>query len=197
MRNWSALGGRISPSRRRTNSSRILQAPQSCLSRLPLLGLAHTSAKPRREARINESWKVAITTLMFERGGAIRRNHAAQIARPPRRAGEAIPEPRVPYPPAIGAARDRRECIAGVPFARTHAPAVRRAPGSEGSMLKLFGSELALRIADLSSALLGPYATVEAPTEAIPDAGALAPSRAWRPTNTITGGTSEIQRHHR
>jgi hypothetical protein len=49
-------------------------------------------------------------------------------------------------------------------------------------MLQLFGAELALRIADLSSALLGPYATVEAPTEAIPDAGALAPSRAWRPT---------------
>jgi hypothetical protein len=43
-------------------------------------------------------------------------------------------------------------------------------PGPEGSIVKLFGSELALRIADFPSTLLGPYATLDAPTEAMPDA---------------------------
>jgi alkylation response protein AidB-like acyl-CoA dehydrogenase len=64
-------------------------------------------------------------------------------------------------------------------------------------MLKLFGSEPALRIADLSSALLGPYATVEAPTEAIPDAARWHHHVLGARRYTIAGGTSEIQRHHR
>jgi alkylation response protein AidB-like acyl-CoA dehydrogenase len=68
-------------------------------------------------------------------------------------------------------------------------------PGPEGSILKLFGSELALRIADFSSTLLGPYATVDAPTEAVPDAARWHHRLLGARQYTIAGGTSEIQRN--
>src|SRR5438105_1005100 len=68
-------------------------------------------------------------------------------------------------------------------------------PGPEGSILKLFGSELALRIADFSSTLLGPYATVDAPTEAVPDAARWHHRVLGARQYTIAGGTSEIQRN--
>ncbi|MBV9553345.1 MAG: acyl-CoA dehydrogenase, partial [Alphaproteobacteria bacterium] len=68
-------------------------------------------------------------------------------------------------------------------------------PGPEGSILKLFGSELAQRIADASSTLLGPYATIEGDTEAVPDAGRWAHRVMGARQYTIAGGTSEIQRN--
>src|SRR5260370_6381872 len=43
-------------------------------------------------------------------------------------------------------------------------------PGPEGSILNLFGSELATRIADFSRTLLGPHATLHTPTGTAPDA---------------------------
>jgi alkylation response protein AidB-like acyl-CoA dehydrogenase len=68
-------------------------------------------------------------------------------------------------------------------------------PGPEGSILKLFGSELAQRIADASSTLLGPYATIEGATEAVPDAGRWAHRVMGARQYAIAGGTSEIQRN--
>jgi alkylation response protein AidB-like acyl-CoA dehydrogenase len=68
-------------------------------------------------------------------------------------------------------------------------------PGPEGSILKLFGSELAARIADFSSNLLGPYATLETETEAVPDAPRWSHRVLGARQYTIAGGTSEIQRN--
>jgi alkylation response protein AidB-like acyl-CoA dehydrogenase len=102
---------------------------------------------------------------------------------------------REPYPPATGAAGDRRQGVAGDPAARADPPVAREPPGPEGSILKLFGSELALRIADFSSTLLGPYATVDAPTEAVPDAARWHHRVLGARQYTIAGGTSEIQRN--
>jgi alkylation response protein AidB-like acyl-CoA dehydrogenase len=68
-------------------------------------------------------------------------------------------------------------------------------PGPEGSILKLFGSELAQRIADASSTLLGPYATIDGPTEAVADAGRWAHRVLGARQYAIAGGTSEIQRN--
>ena len=68
-------------------------------------------------------------------------------------------------------------------------------PGPEGSILKLFGSELAVRIADFSSTLLGPYATLDTPTEAVPDASRWLHRVLGARQYTIAGGTSEIQRN--
>ena len=68
-------------------------------------------------------------------------------------------------------------------------------PGPEGSILKLFGSELGVRISDFASTLLGPYAMVDAPTEAVPDASRWFHRVLGARQYTIAGGTSEIQRN--
>jgi alkylation response protein AidB-like acyl-CoA dehydrogenase len=68
-------------------------------------------------------------------------------------------------------------------------------PGPEGSILKLFGSELGVRIADFAGELLGPRVLVNQPTTEVPDAprwyNRVVSSRQY----TIAGGTSEIQRN--
>ena len=149
---------------------------------------------------LNEGWKVAITTLMFERSGAGGRDHAAQIARLAERAR------RFPtrQEPAWSESHIRQQLaqlaidVKALQVTRLRGLTRRlrgEPPGPEGSILKLFGSELALRIADFSSTLLGPYATVDAPTEAVPDAARWHHRVLGARQYTIAGGTSEIQRN--
>jgi alkylation response protein AidB-like acyl-CoA dehydrogenase len=149
---------------------------------------------------LNEGWKVTTTTLMFERGGAGGRDHAAQIAR--------LVELARQFPnrqePAWRESHIRQQ-LAQLAI-ETKALQVTRLrgltrrlrgepPGPEGSILKLFGSELAGRIADFSGALLGPYATLDTPTEAVPDAPRWLHRVLGARQYTIAGGTSEIQRN--
>ena len=62
-------------------------------------------------------------------------------------------------------------------------------------MLKLFGSELGVRIAQFATELLGGHALLGDPTATVPDAprwqNRVLSSRQY----TIAGGTSEIQRN--
>jgi alkylation response protein AidB-like acyl-CoA dehydrogenase len=149
---------------------------------------------------LNEGWKVTTTTLMFERGGAGGRDHAAQIARLlelakqfPNRQEPAWRESHIRQQLAqlaidtkalqVTRLRGLTRRLRGEP------------PGPEGSILKLFGSELAGRIADFSSTLLGPYATLETATETVPDAPRWAHRVLGARQYTIAGGTSEIQRN--
>ncbi|HEV2336162.1 MAG TPA: acyl-CoA dehydrogenase [Stellaceae bacterium] len=150
--------------------------------------------------KLNEGWKVTTTTLMFERGGAGGRDHAAQIAR--------LVELAKQFPnrqePAWRESHIRQQ-LAQLAI-ETKALQVTRLrglsrrlrgepPGPEGSILKLFGSELAGRIADFSATLLGPYATLDTPTEAVPDAPRWLHRVLGARQYTIAGGTSEIQRN--
>jgi len=150
--------------------------------------------------KINEGWKVAITTLMFERGGAGGRDHAAQIAR--------LVELAKQFPNRQEPCWDQshvRQMLAQLAIEAQALKVTRlrgltrrlrgEPPGPEGSILKLFGSELAQRIADASSTLLGPYATIDGATEAVPDAGRWAHRVLGARQYTIAGGTSEIQRN--
>jgi alkylation response protein AidB-like acyl-CoA dehydrogenase len=149
---------------------------------------------------LNEGWRVAITTLMFERSGAGGRDHAAQIAR--------LAELAKQFPsrqePAWNDSHIRQQLaqlaidVKALQVTRLRGLTRRlrgEPPGPEGSILKLFGSELALRIADFSSTLLGAYATVDAPTEAVPDAARWHQRVLGARQYTIAGGTSEIQRN--
>jgi alkylation response protein AidB-like acyl-CoA dehydrogenase len=149
---------------------------------------------------LNEGWKVAITTLMFERSGAGGRDHAAQIAR--------LVEIAKSFPsrqePAWNDSHVRQQlaqlAIEAKALQVTRLRSLTRRlrgepPGPEGSILKLFGSELGVRIADFASTLLGPYATVDAPTEALPDAARWHHRVLGARQYTIAGGTSEIQRN--
>jgi alkylation response protein AidB-like acyl-CoA dehydrogenase len=150
--------------------------------------------------KINEGWKVAITTLMFERGGAGGRDHAAQIARLvelakqfPNRQEPSWEQTHVRQMLAqlmIDAQALKVTRLRGLTRRLRGEP-----PGPEGSILKLFGSELAQRIADASSTLLGPYATIDGATEAVPDAGRWAHRVLGARQYSIAGGTSEIQRN--
>jgi len=68
-------------------------------------------------------------------------------------------------------------------------------PGPEGSILKLFGSELGVRIAHFATEMLGPYAQLAEATPTVPEAprwlSRVISSLQFR----IAGGTSEIQKN--
>src|SRR5215470_6222861 len=149
---------------------------------------------------LNEGWKVAITTLMFERSGAGGRDHAAQIAR----LIELAKQLPTRQEPAWNETHIRQQlaqlAIEAKALQVTRLRGLTRRlrgepPGPEGSILKLFGSELGVRIADFASTLLGPYAMVDAPTEAVPDASRWFHRVLGARQYTIAGGTSEIQRN--
>jgi alkylation response protein AidB-like acyl-CoA dehydrogenase len=149
---------------------------------------------------LNQGWKVAITTLMFERSGAGGRDHASQIAR----LFELAKQLPSRQEPAWNDSHIRQQlaqlAIDAKALQVTRLRSLTRRlrgepPGPEGSILKLFGSELAVRISDFAATLLGPYATIEAETEAVPDAARWFHRVLGARQYTIAGGTSEIQRN--
>jgi alkylation response protein AidB-like acyl-CoA dehydrogenase len=149
---------------------------------------------------INEGWKVAMTTLSFERSFAGGGGHGSQVARLVQLARmvtingniawelEWVRQQLAQFAIENEAAKYARlrsftRQLKGLP------------PGPEGSMLKLFGSELGVRIARFSTELLGGYGLLGETTATVPDAprwlNRVLSSRQY----TIAGGTSEIQRN--
>jgi len=148
----------------------------------------------------NEGWKVAMTTLMHERGIAGGSGHSSQVKRlaelaklveingrpaseqewvRQRLAQFAIDCKAMEYAKLRGLTR----LLKGLP------------PGPEGSMIKLYASELGLKIASFATEMLGNYALLAEPVGQVPDSprwlNRLLSSRQY----TIAGGTSEIQRN--
>jgi alkylation response protein AidB-like acyl-CoA dehydrogenase len=149
---------------------------------------------------LNEGWKVAMTTLSYERSFAGGGGHASQV----RRLAELAKIVHIDGKPAWEQSWVRQqlaqfliECeSARYTSLRSLTRQLRGLPpGPEGSMLKLFGSELGVRIARFSTELLGAYGLVGEPTGVVPDSprwlNRVLSSRQY----TIAGGTSEIQRN--
>jgi alkylation response protein AidB-like acyl-CoA dehydrogenase len=67
-------------------------------------------------------------------------------------------------------------------------------PGPEGSMGKLFGSELNLRMVNFALELLGPYSQLSLDSPCSVDGGRWARRALGARALTIAGGTSEIMR---
>jgi alkylation response protein AidB-like acyl-CoA dehydrogenase len=148
----------------------------------------------------NEGWKVAMTTLGFERGMAGGSGHEAQV----RRLAELAHTVRIDGRPAWDQEWVRQrlagfmgECEA-LKYTRLRQLTRRLKglpPGPEGSVLKLSGSELGVAIGKFASELLGHYALMSEPSGIVPDAprwlNRVLNSRQY----TIAGGTSEIQRN--
>ncbi len=147
---------------------------------------------------LNGGWTVGMTTLAYERGMAGGGGHASQV----RRLAELARRVTINGRPAWEQQWVRQRLAALlIECEAAHLTRLRNlsrrlkglAPGPEGSMLKLFGSELGVRIAQFSTELLGGYATLNEPTETVPDAprwyNRVLSSRQY----TIAGGTSEIQ----
>jgi alkylation response protein AidB-like acyl-CoA dehydrogenase len=68
-------------------------------------------------------------------------------------------------------------------------------PGPEGSILKLYGSELGVRIADVAGQLLGQRALLNGSLADVPDAARWYNRVLSARQYTLAGGTSEIQRN--
>jgi alkylation response protein AidB-like acyl-CoA dehydrogenase len=149
---------------------------------------------------MNEGWKVAVTTLAFERGIAGGGGHSSQVRRlsalahsfkidgRPAWEHEWVRQKLAHFMIECEAARytglrslTRR--LKGLP------------PGPEGSILKLYGSELGVRIASFVSEMLGGYALSAEPIGEVSDAPRWLQRVLSSRQYTIAGGTSEIQKN--
>jgi alkylation response protein AidB-like acyl-CoA dehydrogenase len=150
---------------------------------------------------IDKGWDVVLTTLAHERGGAapharLRRELHGLMALARRRRGSAAPtadDPRVRQQVAQLATEVQ---IAKLTAYRNVSGILRTGkPGPEGSILKLFWSEVEQRLMESAGALLGPYAGLTAGEPRAVDDGAWARELLWTRSATIYAGTSEVQRN--
>ena len=157
---------------------------------------------PKRQllGPLNGGWKVSTTTLMYERHSSGARNPIGQVRdlvaaarRLPVDGGTAWDDPRIRQ----RLAQLYIDCEA-MKYTRFRALTRQNRgepPGPEGSILKLSGSELGVRIADAAGEVLGMHALVNRGSELVPDAprwlNRLVAARQY----TISAGTSEIQRN--
>jgi alkylation response protein AidB-like acyl-CoA dehydrogenase len=148
--------------------------------------------------RINDGWRVAMGTLMHERGtfGAAlqvqyRRNfnRLVEIARERKRTDDPIVRQKL------------AQCYAEIEvmrfnqmraFSRINDTGV---PGPEGSIQKIFWSELNQRFQQIAMEVLGPYGQLAHGSADAFDEGQWAYSYLRSRGNTIEAGTSEIQRN--
>ena len=149
---------------------------------------------------INQGWKVSTTTLMYERHSSGARNPIGQVLsliavarRLPMDGGTAWDDPRIRQ--RLSQLYVDCEAMKYTRFRALTRQIRGEAPGPEGSILKLSGSELGVRIADAAGELLGMHALVNEGSELVPDAprwyNRLVAARQY----TISAGTSEIQRN--
>ena len=153
--------------------------------------------------KLNDGWNVAVSTLMYERGsyGArlhliFRRNisRLIELARTLQRNGHTAEQD-----PLIR--QKLAQCYAEIEimrlnqmraFSRITATGV---PGPEGSIQKIFWSELNQRVQQIAQELLGPYGQLQAGDALAPDKGMWSYGYLRTRGNTIEAGTSEVQRN--
>jgi alkylation response protein AidB-like acyl-CoA dehydrogenase len=149
---------------------------------------------------LHQGWKVSTTTLMHERHSAGSRNPLTQVARlialarsVPHDGGPAWANPVIRQ--HLAQLVIDCEAMKYTRFRNLTRMLRGDSPGPEGSILKLSGSELGVRVSDAAGELLGMHALVNVPTGAVPDAprwlNRLLAARQY----TISAGTSEIQRN--
>ena len=148
----------------------------------------------------NEGWKPAMTTLMYERKSGGGRGYAEQLGRLRSLAGELRVAGRTAWDDPLVRQGFAQLWIEATCLRYTRLRNITRQlrgepPGPEGSILKLFGSELGVRIADFVGGLLGPHVLLNRPSDAVPDGPRWYNRVVSARQYTIAGGTSEIQRN--
>ena len=145
---------------------------------------------------IDRGWDVVLTTLAHERGGAapharLHRELRALIHLAGERAAADRPVARQ------GLAQLAIEVQLARLTAYRNVTVLQRTgrPGPEGSILKLFWSELEQRLMDTASDLLGPYAVLARGDARAADDGFWSRELLWTRSATIYAGTSEVQRN--
>ena len=148
----------------------------------------------------NEGWKVAMSTLSYERSFVGGEGNDEQVIDLVKTAQRLQLEGRPAW--ELNWVRQRLAQFAIESAAAKYArfrTLTRQLkglpPGPEGSMLKLFGTELGVRIAQFAFELLGPYAQLGEPAAAAPEAPRWQTRVISARQYTIAGGTSEIQRN--
>jgi alkylation response protein AidB-like acyl-CoA dehydrogenase len=153
--------------------------------------------------RVNDGWNVAVSTLMYERGSFGARLHLVfkrninrliELSRTFQRNG---------HPAAQDPAMRQKlaQCYAEIEimrlnqlraFSRITGTGV---PGPEGSIQKIFWSELNQRVQQVAQELLGPYGQLLSGDSHAIDKGIWSYGYLRSRGNTIEAGTSEVQRN--
>ena len=153
--------------------------------------------------KVNDGWNVAVSTLMHERGSYGARLHLI-FKRTINRLMElsrAYPRGGMPGAKDPLVRQKLAQCYAEIEimrlnqlraFSRITATGI---PGPEGSIQKIFWSELHQRIQQIAQELLGPYGQLEKGDPCAVDNGLWAYGYLRSRGNTIEAGTSEIQRN--
>lgn len=150
---------------------------------------------------IDRGWQVVLTTLAHERGGTaphVRlQTELAALAALARRTGRngtaAARDPRIRQQLAQHAVEVQ---IARFTAYRNVTVILRTGvPGPEGSILKLFWSELEQRMMETAFQILGPYGVLPREDPRAVDGGTWARELLWTRSATIYAGTSEVQRN--
>jgi alkylation response protein AidB-like acyl-CoA dehydrogenase len=149
---------------------------------------------------IGQGWKVATTTLMYERHASGARNPAAQVARLIALARQLPRDGRPAWEDPVIRQRLAQLAIECEALKFTRFRSLTRQlrgepPGPEGSILKLTGSELGVRIADAAGELLGPHVLINEASSLVPDGPRWFNRVLAARQYTISAGTSEIQRN--
>jgi alkylation response protein AidB-like acyl-CoA dehydrogenase len=147
----------------------------------------------------NQGWQVAITTLMFERsaGGGDRGamsqvRELAQLAKKlPRGSGTAWDDSSVRQ--KIAGFLCEAQALRYTGFRQLTRRLKGLPPGPEGSMMKLCGTELNLRIQLYAMELLGPYSQFEYQAPMAIDRGKWSFRMLAARGGTIAAGTNQIQ----
>jgi alkylation response protein AidB-like acyl-CoA dehydrogenase len=153
--------------------------------------------------KVNDGWNVAISTLMFERGSYGARLHLLfkrnierliELSRMfPRNGQAAAKDPLMRQKLA--------QCYAEIEimrlnqlraFSRITSTGV---PGPEGSIQKIFWSELNQRLQQIAQEMLGPYGQLTGGDSRAVDHGLWSYGYLRTRGNTIEAGTSEVQRN--
>jgi alkylation response protein AidB-like acyl-CoA dehydrogenase len=156
-----------------------------------------------REAQLGplgQGWKVATTTLMYERHASGARSPAAQVARLIALARQLPRDGRPAWDDPVIRQRLAQLAIECEALKFTRLRSLTRQlrgepPGPEGSILKLTGTELGVRIADAAGELLGAHVLINEPSGLVPDAPRWFNRVLAARQYTISAGTSEIQRN--
>ena len=152
--------------------------------------------------QLNDGWRVAMSTLSFERGTAFTASqvrlastveHLIDLAgqRPgPLRRGTALADESLAV--RLATARAEVAALRAMTYAVISRGVRYETPGPEGSIVKLYFSEIEKRVARLSMDLLGPD-SLRFVSKWLPDGWSGDYLRSY--ASSIGGGTSEIQRN--
>jgi alkylation response protein AidB-like acyl-CoA dehydrogenase len=153
--------------------------------------------------KVNDGWNIAIATLMFERGtlgASLQITFKRQIERLielsrsiKRNGGVAADDPIVRQ--KLAQIYTEIEIFRLNQMRTLTRMAKTGAPGPEGSIQKIFWSEMNQRMQQIAMEILGPYAQLTHESDHAVDHGQWAHAYLRSRGNTIEAGTSEIQRN--